>query len=69
LAALCEAGVLTREKTLTLALLQEKRIVKRSCEGIRVIGCGVLPVPLTLDVAGLSTAARAAVERAGGKVL
>lgn len=69
LATLCEAGFFTAGQSVTLDVLREKGVVGRSLEGVRVIGLGTLPFSLTVDVAGVSVGARAAIEKAGGKVL
>jgi large subunit ribosomal protein L15 len=57
------AGALVDENALVAA-----GVVRRALDGVRLLAKGELSVALTIEVAGASQAAIAAVEKAGGKV-
>ena len=63
-----ESGQWDKTKTVTLASLCEAGLVRRRGDGVRILAKGALSVPLNFEVAGMSAAARAAVEKLGGKV-
>lgn len=64
-----DAKKLDPKKTVDAAALVEAGVITRVRKhGIRVLAKGELKASLTLDVAGASKAAIAAVEKAGGKV-
>lgn len=52
----------------TLELLKEKGMVRRSTERIKVLALGELGVSLTVVAQAISEAAKAKIEAAGGKV-
>ena len=69
LQAAVDAKKLDPKKTVDAAALVEAGVITRVRKhGIRVLAKGELKASLTLDVAGASKAAIAAVEKAGGKV-
>ena len=64
-----EAGKLKTDQQVDGAALVAAGILRRAGDGIRLLAKGELKVPLTLEVAGASKAAVAAVEKLGGKVV
>jgi large subunit ribosomal protein L15 len=64
-----DAGKLAAGATVTGETLLAAGIVSRVRDGIRLLGNGEIKAALTLEVAGASASARAAVEKAGGKVV
>jgi large subunit ribosomal protein L15 len=52
----------------TMELLQQKGLIRRSTERIKVLALGELKVALTVVAAAVSEAAKAKIEAAGGKV-
>lgn len=50
------------------ASLKEKGIVKKECDGIKVLGNGKLEKKLTVNVSAVSASAKAKIEAAGGSV-
>lgn len=54
--------------TVTPALLKEAGIVKKEFDGIKVLGNGTLTKKLTVKCNKISASAKAAIEKAGGKV-
>jgi large subunit ribosomal protein L15 len=62
-------GKLAAGATVTAETLLAAGIVSRVRDGLRLLAKGELKVPLTIEVAGASAAARAAVEKSGGKVV
>ena len=56
------------KKPVTAASLKEGGVIKALKDGVKVLGRGEIKVALTLEVAGASAAAIAAIEKAGGKV-
>jgi large subunit ribosomal protein L15 len=63
-----EAGRLDAGQTINAETLKAAGIVKNARDGIRLLGGGELKRKLTIDVAGASRPAIAAVEKAGGSV-
>jgi large subunit ribosomal protein L15 len=57
------------KKTLTAASLKEAGVIKSIRDGVKILGSGELKTALTLEVAGASKSAIAAVEKAGGKLM
>ena len=49
------------------AALVEAGIVKKSCDGVKILSSGKLEKKLTVKVAAFSEAAKAKIEAAGGK--
>jgi len=64
-----EAGKLKTDQQVDGAALVAAGVLRRAGDGIRLLAKGELKVPLTLEVAGASKAAVAAVEKLGGKVV
>ena len=54
--------------TITPQLLKEAGIVKKQIDGIKVLGNGTLTKKLTVNCNKISASAKAAIEKAGGKV-
>ena len=61
-------GLLDGKKTIDAQALLDAGLVRRSRDGIRVLGGGELSAKLAFDVAGASAPARAAIEKAGGSI-
>jgi large subunit ribosomal protein L15 len=68
LQAAIDAGKLDPKAPITVAMLAEAGLVGRVRDGVRLLAKGELTSKVTLDVAGASKAAVAAVEKAGGSV-
>jgi large subunit ribosomal protein L15 len=64
-----DAGKLDASKAIDGATLVAAGVIRRLKDGVRVLGNGELKAKLTLEVAGASKSAVAAVEAAGGKVV
>ena len=64
-----EAGKLKAGDTVTPARLIELGMLSKLGDGLRLLAKGTIKTALTLEVAGASAAAIAAVEAAGGKVI
>ncbi len=64
-----DAGKLDPGKTVTAEVLKDAGIVKTIADGVRLLAKGDLNTKITIEVAGASAAAVAAVEKAGGKVV
>src|SRR5262245_1857800 len=62
-------GKLKLERTLDAAALVACGMLRRPGDGIRLLAKGEIRVAITIEVAGASKAAIAAVEGAGGKVI
>ncbi len=56
------------KKPVTTAVLAEAGLVKKSKDGVRLLGQGEVTAKLTIEVEGASKGAIAAVEKAGGTV-
>jgi large subunit ribosomal protein L15 len=63
-----DAGKLDAGKAVDVAALQGAGIVNNARDGVRLLAKGELKAKLSLEVAGASKAAIAAVEKAGGSV-
>jgi large subunit ribosomal protein L15 len=63
-----DAGKLDANKTIDAAALKEAGVVRRVKDGVRILGGGELKAKVSLDVAGASASAIAAVEKAGGSI-
>ena len=61
-----EAGRLDPAKPVDAAALSAAGLIKRPRDGVRLLAKGELKAKLTVEVAGASKAAAAAVEKAGG---
>jgi large subunit ribosomal protein L15 len=64
-----DAGKLKADAPVTGAALVAAGVLRRVGDGVRLLGKGELKVALTLEVAGASKSAIAAVEKLGGKVI
>ena len=63
-----DAGKLDAKATVTAEVLVEAGVIRRVLDGVRVLGKGEIKAGLTLEVAGATAGAIAAIEKAGGKV-
>jgi large subunit ribosomal protein L15 len=66
--AAIDAGKLDAKRTIDTEALKAAGLVRRVKDGVRVLNNGELSAAVTLDVAGASRAAIAAVEKAGGTI-
>ena len=64
-----DANRLDASKTIDLAALKAAGLVKTPKDGLRLLAKGELNTKITIEVAGASKAAVAAVEKAGGSVI
>ena len=64
-----DSGHLKKGATVNGASLVEAGVLRRTRDGVRLLAKGELKAPLTIEVAGASKAAVAAVEKLGGKVI
>jgi large subunit ribosomal protein L15 len=69
LQAAVDAGRIDAGQTITGDALEKAGVVRQVRDGIRVLGMGELKAALTIEAAGASKSAVAAVEKAGGKLL
>jgi large subunit ribosomal protein L15 len=69
LQAALDNGRLKAEGTLDGAALVSSGLLRRAGDGVRLLAKGELRTAITIEVAGASKAAIAAVEKAGGKVI
>ncbi len=69
LQAAVEAGALKPDAPVDGAALVAAGILRRTGDGVRLLAKGELKAALTIEVAGASKAAVAAVEKLGGKVI
>ena len=63
-----DAGKLDAKKPIDAQVLVEAGVIRRVRDGVRLLAKGEIKANVTLEVAGASRAAIAAVEKAGGKV-
>jgi large subunit ribosomal protein L15 len=63
-----EAGSLDAGQTIDAEALKNAGVIRRTRDGVRLLGGAEVTTALTLDVAGASRPAIAAIEQAGGKV-
>ncbi|MEW6642939.1 MAG: 50S ribosomal protein L15 [Pseudomonadota bacterium] len=63
-----DAGKLDAKKTIDAAALVEAGVLRRSRDGVRLLGRGALKAKITVEVHGASKSAVEAVEKAGGSV-
>ncbi len=54
--------------TVTIEMMLETRIVRKVCDGVKVLGEGSLDKKLTVQANKFSKSAQEAIEKAGGKV-
>lgn len=69
LQAAIDKGVIDAAKEIDADALKNAGVVKKVCDGIRLLGAGELTAKVTIKVAGATEAAKAAVEKLGGKVV
>ena len=55
-------------ETITVATLIEAGVLRRAKDGVRILGNGELKAKLTIEAAGASKGAVAAIEKAGGSI-
>jgi large subunit ribosomal protein L15 len=63
-----DAGKLDAGKPIDANALKEAGVIRRVKDGVRILGGGELKAKVSLDVAGASAGAIAAVEKAGGSI-
>ena len=63
-----DSGKLDAKGTITAATLKAAGVIKSLRDGVRILKNGEINVPLTLEVAGASKSAVAAIEKAGGSI-
>jgi large subunit ribosomal protein L15 len=63
-----DAGKLDPKTTIDSEALVKAGVLRRSKDGVRLLGGGELKAKITIAVAGASKSAQAAVEKAGGSV-
>ena len=63
-----DAGKLKKGATVSAASLVDAGVLRRQLDGVRILAKGELKDKLNFEVAGMSKAAQAAVEKLGGKV-
>jgi large subunit ribosomal protein L15 len=63
-----DAKLLDAKDTINAEALVKSRVLRRSKDGVRLLGRGEIKVKLTIEVHGASKSAIAAVEKAGGTV-
>lgn len=68
LQAAIDAGKIDAAKPITVAELQAAGLVGNALDGVRLLARGEIKAKVTIEVAGASQAAVAAVEKAGGSV-
>ncbi len=64
-----DKGKIDVSAPVTEAVLRASGLAGRGCDGVRLLAAGELTAKVTIEVAGASKAAVAAVEKAGGKVV
>ena len=63
------AGKLDAKATVTVEVLVKAGLLRRVKDGVRLLGGGEITSAVTFEIAGASSPAVAAVEKAGGKVV
>lgn len=63
-----DAGKLDAKQAVNAASLKAAGVIRRELDGVRILGNGELKTKLDFEVAGMSAAAKAAVEKLGGSV-
>jgi large subunit ribosomal protein L15 len=63
-----DAGRVDAGKPIDASVLKEAGVIRRIKDGVRILGGGELKTKVSLDVAGASASAIAAVEKAGGSI-
>ena len=63
-----DAGKLKSEDLVTVELLVKTGVLRRAKDGVRLLSDGELKTPVKFEIAGVSKAAKAAVEKLGGSI-
>ncbi|AGF74643.1 50S ribosomal protein L15 [Bartonella australis AUST/NH1] len=63
-----DAGKLDTAKTVDAVVLKEAGVIRRVKDGVRILSGGELKTGIMFNVSGVSKAARAKIEKAGGQV-
>jgi large subunit ribosomal protein L15 len=63
-----DSGRLDKGATVNAAALKAAGIIRRNRDGVRILANGELKAKLAFEIEGASAGARAAIEKAGGKV-
>lgn len=63
-----DSGKLDGKALIDEAALLKARLIRRKNDGVRVLGNGEIKAKVTLKVTGITAGAKAALEKAGGKV-
>ncbi len=63
-----DAGKIDAKKNIDYAVLLDAGVISKSKDGLKLLGNGEIKTKVTIEVAGASKSAIAAVEKAGGKV-
>ena len=63
-----DAGKLDPKQTINADALKAAGVIRRAKDGVRVLGGGEFSAKVTIDVAGASAPAMAAIEKAGGSI-
>lgn len=63
-----DAGKLNASDAVNTASLKSAGVIRRELDGVRIIGNGELKTKLDFEVFGVSTSAREAIEKLGGKI-
>lgn len=66
--AAIDAGKLDGKATIDEDILLKAGLIRRKNDGVRVLGNGEIKAKVTLKVTGITAGAKAALEKAGGKV-
>jgi len=69
LQAAIDAGKIDAKKSIDVDVLREAGLVGKSKDGLKLLAKGDIKAKVTIEVAGASKAAIAAIEKAGGKVV
>ena len=69
LQAAIDKGVIDASKEIDADVLCKAGVLKQTHDGLRLLGNGELKAKVTIKVAGATTAAKAAVEKAGGQIV
>ena len=64
-----DAKVLAADKEIDAVALMEAGLVKKMCDGVKLLGNGEFSAKVTIRVVGATKSALAAVEKAGGQVV
>ena len=69
LQAFIDAKKLSAKDTITAATLIEAGVIRRAHDGIRILGTGELTTKISIEAVHASASAKAAIEKAGGKLI